>query len=117
MIDCPDPAALGAFYQAILGWELDASHSSWVTLTSPGGQRLAFQKAEEYTPPRWPDPARPQQFHLDFDVPTLADMPLAQRRVEELGAVLLHDSGGAERGFRVFADPAGHPFCLCYGQM
>jgi catechol 2,3-dioxygenase-like lactoylglutathione lyase family enzyme len=116
VIDCPDPAALAGFYREILGWELDASDPRWVTLTSPSGQQFAFQKADVYTPPRWPDPAYPQQFHLDFDVPTIGDMPRAQARVEELGAVLLHDSGGAERGFRVFTDPAGHPFCLCYGQ-
>ncbi|MGP3970197.1 VOC family protein [Streptomyces sp. 6N223] len=117
VIDCPDPAALAGFYREIMGGELDASEPPWVTLTSPGGQVFAFQKADEYTPPRWPDPAYPQQFHLDFDVPALDNMAEAQARVEALGAVFLHDSGGKEQGFRVFADPAGHPFCLCYGQM
>jgi predicted enzyme related to lactoylglutathione lyase len=66
-----------------------------------------------HRPPRWPDPQCPQQFHLDFDV---EDIDAAQERVLALGAVLLHDSGGRNSGFRVFTDPAGHPFCLCYGQ-
>jgi catechol 2,3-dioxygenase-like lactoylglutathione lyase family enzyme len=118
VIDCPDPPALAGFYREILGWELDAGDPRWVWLTAPGGgQRFAFQKADAYRPPRWPDPAYPQQFHLDFDVPTRADVERAQRQVEALGATFLHDSGGETRGFRVFADPAGHPFCLCYGQL
>jgi catechol 2,3-dioxygenase-like lactoylglutathione lyase family enzyme len=117
VIDCPAPAALADFYAAILGWEVDDSDPSWVWLTGPDRQRIAFQRVEEYHPPQWPDPAQPQQFHLDFDVPTRADVERAQREVLALGAEFRHDSGGAERGFRVFTDPAGHPFCLCYGQL
>ncbi|MDT0265054.1 VOC family protein [Streptomyces sp. DSM 44915] len=116
VIDCPDPVALGGFYREVLGWELDAADPAWVNLTGPGGRRLAFQHAPDHQPPAWPDPARPQQMHLDFDVPTLADMPAAEARVLALGATFLHDSGGQNSGFRVYADPAGHPFCLCYGQ-
>ncbi|ONK15116.1 hypothetical protein STBA_59300 [Streptomyces sp. MP131-18] len=117
VIDCPSPIALGRFYREILGWKLDGSDPSWVTLTSPGGQRLAFQAAPDHRPPRWPDPEHPQQFHLDFDVPTRDDIDAAHERVIALGATFLHDSGGQTSGFRVFSDPAGHPFCLCYGQM
>ncbi|MGK5531401.1 VOC family protein [Streptomyces sp. URMC 129] len=117
VVDCPDPAGLGRFYREILGWELDESDPEWVTLTSPEGFRLAFQLAPDHRPPRWPDPEHPQQFHLDFDVPRRADVERAREQVTALGATFLHDSGGAHRGHLVFADPAGHPFCLCYGQM
>lgn len=116
VIDCPDPAALAAFYAGILGWRVDDKDPEWVWLTAEDGRRIAFQHAEDHQPPRWPDPARPQQMHLDFDVPTLEDMERAQREVIALGATFLHDSGGERAGFRVYADPAGHPFCLCYGQ-
>ncbi|MBB5933555.1 VOC family protein [Streptomyces zagrosensis] len=116
VIDCPDPAALAAFYERVLGWRLNAADPTWVTLTSPQGQQFAFQQVANYQPPRWPDPAHPQQFHLDFEVGTRQDVEQAQREVEALGATFLHDSGGARAGFRVFTDPAGHPFCLCYGQ-
>ncbi|MFB7293108.1 VOC family protein [Actinacidiphila glaucinigra] len=116
VIDCPDPTALGTFYQGVLGWALDTADPSWVTLTSPHGARIAFQEVPFHRPPRWPDPEHPQQFHLDFDVPTRADVERAHEEVVALGAVFLHDSGGERSGFRVFADPAGHPFCLCYGQ-
>ncbi len=65
-----------------------------------------FQQIEGYNPPRWPDPAHPQQAHLDLLV---EDLDTGEARALELGARRL-DAGG-ER-FRVFTDPAGHPFCL-----
>lgn len=120
VVDCPDPLALARFYSAVLGWRVDADAGDpgWVWLTDPATrQRIAFQRVEgEYVPPRWPDPAHPQQMHLDFDVDSREDVERAQREVVALGATFLHDSGGEKRGFRVFTDPAGHPFCLCYGQ-
>lgn len=116
VIDCPDPAELAAFYGAITGWAVDDADPAWVWLTAPDGQRIAFQGVAEYHPPRWPDPAHPQQFHLDFEVDALEDLERAQREVMALGATFLHDSGGRTSGFRVYADPVGHPFCLCYGQ-
>ncbi|MCU4744990.1 MULTISPECIES: VOC family protein [Streptomyces] len=117
VIDCPDPMALARFYGSILGWELDDSSPPWVTLTDAATRRkIAFQYAPDHQPPRWPDPSHPQQMHLDFDVPTREDVLRAEEEVLALGARFLHDSGGQTRGFRVYEDPAGHPFCLCYGQ-
>ncbi|MFB4197341.1 VOC family protein [Streptomyces carpaticus] len=117
VIDCPDPAALAGFYQSILGWELDDSDAPWVVLSDTAtGRRIAFQYAPDHQPPRWPDPGHPQQMHLDFDVAEREDVERARTQVEALGARFLHDSGGDQRGFVVFEDPAGHPFCLCYGQ-
>jgi hypothetical protein len=66
-----------------------------------------FQQVSEYNPPQWPDPARPQQAHLDILVD---DLDAGEARALELGASRL--AGGGEQ-FRVFTDPAGHPFCLC----
>ncbi|MFE6779967.1 VOC family protein [Streptomyces sp. NPDC057702] len=116
VIDSPDPTALAGFYATVLGWRRDADDPDWVTLTGPGGQRFAFQRVADYHPPRWPDPAHPPHFHLDFEVETRADVERARRAVESLGAALVHDTGGARAGFLVLTDPAGHPFCLCYGQ-
>jgi hypothetical protein len=75
-------------------------------LITGGGKSLMFQQVGEYNPPAWPDPARPQQAHLDILVD---DLDAGQARALELGASRL-DGGG--KTFRVFADPAGHPFCL-----
>lgn len=114
VLDCPDPVALAEFYRSLLGGTVNrqdrrwALSDDWATLHTPSGLVLAFQRAADHRPPRWPDPDRPQQFHLDFGVP---DLDRAEEQVLALGARVL-DDGGGERGWRVYADPAGHPFCL-----
>ncbi|MFI5807091.1 VOC family protein [Streptomyces sp. NPDC051561] len=114
VIDCPDPLHLAAFYGELTGgavnrpdrqWAVD---ESWATVHTPQGQVLAFQRATDFHPPRWPDPEHPQQFHLDFTVPDLA---AAHTEVLAIGARVL-DHAGTTRGWNVYADPAGHPFCL-----
>jgi catechol 2,3-dioxygenase-like lactoylglutathione lyase family enzyme len=112
VLDCPDPRALGAFYAEILGMRINEdTDGRWVVIGRDVGWReLAFQRADPYEPPRWPDPGHPQQEHLDIRVD---DVDAAERAVLALGAVRLPNEH--EDGFRVFADPAGHPFCLVYG--
>ncbi|GAB3141492.1 VOC family protein [Micromonospora sonneratiae] len=114
VLDCPDVTELAEFYRSLLGgtvnqpdrrWTVD---DSWATLHTGSGLVLAFQRVTDHRPPRWPDPAHPQQFHLDLGVP---DLDAAQREVLAIGATLL-ESGDDTRGWRVYADPAGHPFCL-----
>jgi predicted enzyme related to lactoylglutathione lyase len=109
VLDCPDPAALAGFYAEVLGGKV-SGEGDWVDLEVPGkGVRLAFQQAPGFVAPRWPSAERSQQFHLDLNV---ADMDAAEKEVLALGATVLH-AEDRERGFRVYADPAGHPFCLC----
>ncbi|OZM70185.1 glyoxalase [Amycolatopsis antarctica] len=109
VLDCPDPEALAGFYARLLEWPVPAtSDPDWVSLTNPlGGPLLEFQRVADYRPPGWPEPDRPQQFHLDL---TVTDLPAAHERALTLGARLLDDQ---PETFRVYADPAGHPFCLC----
>ena len=106
-LDCRDPRALATFYSAITGWPIDDGDDDWVQLRGEGNVTLAFQLAPDHEPPVWPSPARPQQAHLDFDV---EDLDAAEQQVLTLGArkaeLQPHSS------FRVFLDPAGHPFCL-----
>ncbi|MET7645901.1 VOC family protein [Streptomyces sp. NPDC005426] len=111
-LDCPDPEALARFYQGVLGGEVKRYADNWYDLYAPGGARIAFQRAPDHQPPEWPRGDRnSQQEHLDFEV---TDMEQAHREVLALGATPLDvDDRDGERGFRVFADPAGHPFCLC----
>jgi predicted enzyme related to lactoylglutathione lyase len=120
VLDCPDPKSLGRFYARILGWGIESEDDDWVTLEPPGGGvspdnpagsvSLAFQRVEGYQPPTWPEGPRPQHFHLDFDV---ADIDAAEPAVLEAGATV-HEHQPSESGsFRVYLDPAGHPFCLC----
>lgn len=93
VIDCPDPAELEAFYRALLGTDRAVA--------------LAFQTVSPYVAPRWPDPAFPAQMHFDVAVDN-PDPVLA--RVERFRIVQLPPQGGS---CPVYADPAGHPFCLC----
>lgn len=109
VFDCFSPRALAAFYAELLDMhhrELDTPER--VVLARPDGTSvaLAFQHAQ-FAAPRWPDPAYPQQLHLDVDVD---DCEQAQEVALRLGAILLPDIGGS---CPVYADPAGHPFCLC----
>ena len=108
-LDCPDPEALAAFYGAITGWSVaaDEGDADWVELTSDRGATLAFQLDPDHRPPAWPDGAA-QQAHLDFDVD---DLDEGERQVLALGAVKTEVQPKPHR-WRVYLDPAGHPFCL-----
>ncbi|WP_406060950.1 VOC family protein [Streptomyces sp. NBC_01077] len=114
VVDCPAPAELAEFYRGVLGGEVDRPDrrwslgKDWSTLHTPGGLVLCFQGVADYRPPTWPTPERPQQSHLDFAVSNLDD---AEEQVLAQGATLL-DAGNGNRSWRVYADPAGHPFCL-----
>ena len=106
IVDCPDPAALAAFYSELLGlpitWQEDDFAVVSANDTTSG---IGFQLAPDFQPPRWPDPAWPQQMHFDVMVD---DVEAAEPRVLALGA--RHLPGGDNHS--VYADPAGHPFCL-----
>ncbi|MGB8941900.1 MAG: VOC family protein [Streptomyces sp.] len=120
VLDCEDPRQLGAFYRHLIGGELEIEaeeeEGDWVVLTVPGGLRVCFQAAPGHRRPDWPHAGTgSQQAHLDIDVgPAVQDIERAEERVLALGAKPLDvDDDNGERDFRVYADPAGHPFCLC----
>ena len=107
VLDCPDPQALAAFYSQLLGLPITRVDGDWVDISDGKTICLSFQQALDHQPPRWPDPAFPQQFHIDVMVD---DIDEAEAKVLTLGATRLPGQGVT---FRVYADPAGHPFCLC----
>src|SRR6476661_1967178 len=86
VLDAPDARRLAAFYTALGGWTEQYADDEWITMQTGDGWRIATQRSPGYVPPRWPDPAYPQQAHLDLRVPDL-------------------DAGSA--------NPAGQPFDLC----
>lgn len=106
-IDCADPVTMAEFYGAVTGWEIDTVEDDWVQLRSDQGATIAFQLSPGHRPPVWPSDEHPQQMHLDFEVD---DLDAAERSVLDLGARKADVQPGAD--FRVFLDPAGHPFCL-----
>jgi hypothetical protein len=107
VIDRPDPLALATFYGALLDWPVEAS-DDWAHIRAEYGDSIGFQKVDGYTPPDWPGQAMPQQMHVDV---TVDDLDSAEAAVIGLGATKHSHQPGPT--FRVFLDPAGHPFCLC----
>jgi hypothetical protein len=107
VVDCPEPRKLAAFYGELTGWQVEYDEPEWVTLTSGSGLRLCFQEAPDYQRPTWPAPGVDQQLHLDF---TVEDLDEAEAWVLALGASSAEYQPGET--WRVFLDPAGHPFCL-----
>jgi hypothetical protein len=112
VLDCPDPVALATFYGSMLDWKVDLSNldeaDGWIDVKADYGQCLSFQQVADYKAPKWPGQEVPQQMHLDVVVD---DLDAAEAAVIELGATKHEHQPGTS--FRVFLDPAGHPFCLC----
>lgn len=103
VIDCPDPAGLAEFYSQLLSLPVTYRSADWVVVAaSERSSGLAFQLAPDHRPPTWPDPAVPQQVHLDVMVDDLA---ASRDAVLSIGATKLS-------GEDVYADPACDPFCL-----
>ncbi|GAB3591754.1 VOC family protein [Angustibacter peucedani] len=107
VVNCPDPDPLATFYQELLGMVRVQDEGDWVVIGDAADRPgLAFQRAPDHSPPAWPDDDSRLQMHLDVRVDDLDD---GEAAVVAAGGTRL--AGGGET-FRVFADPAGHPFCL-----
>jgi catechol 2,3-dioxygenase-like lactoylglutathione lyase family enzyme len=126
VLDCTDARRLAEFYRLLLGLryragdeppptgEPDVNGQDWLVLRdAAGGSCLAFQQVAELPVPTWPDGPHPQMLHLDLTVSTVDELNVQHARALELGARLLRDrADDPEEPLRVYADPAGHPFCI-----
>jgi len=126
VLDCLDARVLAEFYRRLLGLRYrsgdeppaagqpDPVGQDWLVLRSPqDGTRLAFQQVAELPEATWPDGEHPQMLHLDLTVPTVGDLDRQHARALALGARVLRDrSDDPEEPLRVYADLAGHPFCI-----
>jgi len=126
VLDTTDARGLAEFYRLLLGYdyrpgdeppppgEPDLRGRDWVVLVDPGGKgRLGFQQVERMAPSTWPEPGVPQQLHLDLSVPSADELVAQHERARGLGARLLHDRfDDPDEPLYVYADPAGHPFCI-----
>ena len=108
VLDCDNPGRLAAFYGTLLDWKVSSDEGWGEVRNSAGDQCICFQRVAEFRPPQWPGQDIPQQMHIDVMVD---DLDAGERAVLELGATLAEHQPGTT--FRVFLDPAGHPFCLC----
>jgi predicted enzyme related to lactoylglutathione lyase len=111
VFDAADLAAESSFWAGLLGGTVEED-DDWHMIYVDGEPRMGVQLAPDHVPPRWPD-GTPQQIHLDLYV---EDVKAAHDEAMSLGARLLKAAGDIEAadGFQVYADPAGHPFCLCW---
>jgi hypothetical protein len=126
VLDTTDARGLAEFYRQLLGYEYrpgdeppppgepDAAGADWLVLVDPAGRaRLAFQHVERLPRSTWPDDGVPQQLHLDLSVPTRDQLVAQNERALSLGARLLRDRfDDPVEPLYVYADPAGHPFCI-----
>ena len=111
VIDCPEPRVLADFYGTMLDWKIEAESDGddeWMEVRADYGQCISFQRVDDYARPEWPTQTLPQQMHLDVVVD---DLDAGEAEVLKLGATKHEHQPGTT--FRVFLDPAGHPFCLC----
>lgn len=106
VLDAPDIEALAAFYTGLAGWTVADGDAEWINMRTPDGWRIALQAAPDHVAPRWPDPAHPQQAHLDLRFP---DIHAAAESAAALGATPLRRN----ESWYTLADPAGHPFDVC----
>jgi catechol 2,3-dioxygenase-like lactoylglutathione lyase family enzyme len=126
VLDTTDARALAEFYRQLLGFryrpgdeppglgEPDPRGRDWLVLRDASGTpRLAFQQVAQLSAATWPDGPVPQQLHLDLTVTTIVELDEQHDRALSLGARLLYDrTDDPEEPLRVYADPAGHPFCI-----
>ena len=129
VLDCEDARALAEFYRQLLGFRYrpgdeppadgmpDTKGKDWLVLCdTTGSPRLAFQQVPSLPEPTWPEAPRPQMLHLDTTVPPERDLRIQHGRALALGARLLRDrSEDPDEPLFVYADPAGHPFCIFVG--
>ncbi len=113
VLDAADLNAVSSFWAGLLGGTVEAD-DDWHSVVVDGEWRLGVQLAPNHVPPDWPDGTPEQQMYLDLWVD---DLKAAHEEAISLGARLLKpaDDLEAAEGFQVYADPAGHPFCICWG--
>jgi hypothetical protein len=115
-LDCDNPVELAHFYSKITGLKIQpfdegetAETCEWLELWDEKNRtKMAFQKIENYVKPTWPTGNLPQQAHMDFHA---KDLDIAEKQMFEIGAVKAEFQPKPHR-FRVYLDPAGHPFCI-----
>ncbi len=126
VLDTTSPRTLAEFYRELLGYRYRAGDEpptdgtpdepDWLVVTDGAGgtHGLAFQLVDELPRTNWPEPPGiPQQLHLDMGVPDVEELARQRERALALGATeVLDRSDDEDEPLHVFADPAGHPFCI-----
>ncbi len=115
VFDAADLERESSFWAALLNGKVIAD-DTWHSLIDESGEwRMGFQLNPTHVAPEWPNGTQQQQIHLDLHVEDFQSM---HEKVITLGGRVLQAAEDTEsdEGFQVYADPAGHPFCLGWGQ-
>ncbi|MEU0551694.1 VOC family protein [Micromonospora sp. NPDC005979] len=129
VLDGTDARQLAEFYRQLMGFVYrpgdepptggrpDERGRDWLVLRSPdGGPQIAVQQVDSLPETTWPKNDVPQQLHLDLTVESVEELLVQHERVLRLGGRLRYDRiEDPEEPLRVYADPAGHPFCIMVG--
>jgi predicted enzyme related to lactoylglutathione lyase len=109
VFDAADLSAESQFWAGLLGGRV-VEDGAWHSVVVGGAWVIGVQHAPDHVEPQWSDGVR---VHLDLFV---SDLEQAHAEAMQLGARLLKAAEDplAPEGFQVYADPAGHPFCLCW---
>ncbi|HEU5479273.1 MAG TPA: VOC family protein [Candidatus Tumulicola sp.] len=105
-VNAPDAIALARFYAEITGG-VARGDENWALVEGPSGN-IGFQQVHDYRPPTWPEGEVGMQMHLEFFVD---ELEATEARVLAAGATRFEYQPNADHCL-VYADPAGHPFCL-----
>jgi predicted enzyme related to lactoylglutathione lyase len=111
VLDAANIDEVSTFWAGLLGGTV-TKNDDWHSVGVDGTTRIEVQHAPDHVRPDWPG-GQPQQVHLDIYV---TDIAADHVRAVSLGATPLGELKDltAASGFQVYADPAGHPFCLCW---
>lgn len=124
VLDTTRPRELAEFYRQLLGLQYRpgdeppadgaADEADWLVLVDRDGVRkLAFQQVDQLSRTTWPAHEVPMQLHVDFTVSSLSELHRHRERAEALGAeIVLDRTDDPDEPLFVFADLAGHPFCI-----
>lgn len=128
VLDTTECRQLAEFYRELFGLtyrpgdeppaagEPDPAGEDWLVLRGERGVQLAFQQVAEQRASTWPEQGVPQQLHLDSVVSSAEELSEVHERALGLGArMLLDQSEDPDEQLWVYADPAGHPFCVFVG--
>jgi hypothetical protein len=110
VLECDDAELLARFWQEVLELPEADGDADWRTLRWEPVGRLSFHRVADYRAPAWPGEHGEHQAHFDLLVD---DLSVACLTVEQAGATALTDvMDPGPSAWRIYADPAGHPFCL-----
>jgi hypothetical protein len=106
-LDCAEPEPLAEFWAALLDGTI-IMRTEQVVVVKTDTILLGAARVPGYTPPTWPGGDAPKRMHLDLAV---RDLDAAEETALRLGARKADEQPQPDQ-WRVYFDPAGHPFCL-----